>query len=285
MMFQWLSIFSRLPDRVMYALSSVLAPVLYHVVRYRRKTVNDNLFKAFPEKSPAERALIAKKFYSHLADVAVEILMLARLSRSQLSERVEIVGMEYLADCVDSGISAILLSAHQGNWEWMLTAVASVSPCPLDALYRPLHNATMDQFFMHVRSRMGAHMIPAEKAARVILKLRNEVRAFGILGDQNPRRRDEKFWVRFMGVETPMVIGPERIARLTGYPLFYVATERLSRGRYRCVISPLSCAPYPPEGEVSQLYADAMENHIRRQPECWMWSHQRWRYTRAEAPE
>jgi KDO2-lipid IV(A) lauroyltransferase len=127
-------------------------------------------------------------------------------------------------------------------------------------------------------------MIPAERAARVILKLRREVRAFGILGDQNPRKKDEKYWAMFMGVETPVVIGPERIAKLTGYPMFYIATERTARGHYRIVVTPLSEAPYAGEGEISQVYMRAVEAHIRAQPESWMWSHHRWRYSRVDCP-
>jgi KDO2-lipid IV(A) lauroyltransferase len=167
----------------------------------------------------------------------------------------------------------------------MLAAVASSIQYPLDALYRPLHNSVMERFFISIRSRFGASVIPAKKAARAILKLRKENRAFGIIGDQNPRRRDDKYWTIFMGVETPVAVGPERIAKLTGYPLFYVSMERLSRGRYRCVIAPLLESPYRGEGEISQKYMSVVEENIRKQPEFWMWSHHRWRYTREECPK
>lgn len=284
-MSRFLLLIAHLPESVLYWLSRILYFLLFYVFRYRRKTVWQNLSRAFPEKNETERQQLARQFYRYLADVVVEILMLARLTPPQLAERVEIVGLEYLHACSETNRSAILLSAHQGNWEWMLTAIASASPRPLDALYRPLHNRTMDDFFMRMRTRFGAHMIPADQAARVILKLRREVRFFGILGDQNPRRKDEKYWATLLGVETPVVIGPERIARLTGYPLFYVATERVGRGRYRCVITPLAQAPYGADGEVSQLYMKAVEEQIRKRPECWMWSHQRWRYRRQDCPE
>lgn len=282
-----LGLLARLPERVLYALSGLLAFLLFRVVRYRRKTVRQNLERVFRDMPAVQRGQLEKEFYRYLADVVIEILLMSRLSREALAGRVEIVGMEHLRACSEKGQSAILLSAHQGNWEWMLAAVASASPRALDALYRPLHNPAMDDFFMRIRTQFGAHMIPAEKAARVILKLRRETRFFGILGDQNPRRKDEKYWATFMGVETPVVIGPERIARLTGYPLFYVATEKLQRGRYRCVIAPLLEGSYGdlPDGEISQRYMAAVEDHVRRQPACWMWSHQRWRYRRQDCPE
>ena len=276
---------ARLPDKALYFLADILAVILFRLVRYRRATVDENILRAFPEKIAVERFSMAKDFYCHLADVVVEILMQSRLSREQLLRRVDVVGVEYLHACVKKNQSVILLSAHQGNWEWMVAAIASSIPCPLDALYRPLHNSVMDHFFIGIRSRFGASVIPAKKAAKAILKLRKENRAFGIIGDQNPRRKDDKHWTTFMGVETPVAVGPERIAKLTGYPLFYVSMERLSRGRYRCVISPLAEAPYSDEGEISQKYMSVVEANIRKQPECWMWSHHRWRYRREDCPK
>jgi KDO2-lipid IV(A) lauroyltransferase len=176
----------------------------------------------------------------------------------------------------------MLLAAHQGNWEWMLTVVASVIERPFDALYRPLHNREMDNFFMAMRTRFGVNMVAADRAARAIPMLRKQVRALGIIGDQNPRRKDEKYWATFMGIETPVSPGPERIARMTDCPVFYVGMERLKRGKYRCVIDLLAEGPYTVEGELSQEYMSAVEAHIRKQPECWMWSHHRWRYAKSD---
>lgn len=274
-----------LPTRALYFFADILAFVLERVVKYRYKTVAKNLAKAFPEKNAAERTQLAHRFYKHLADVIVEVIMLTRMKQEDLLQRFEIVGLDEVKAIMDQKQSVILLSAHQGNWEWMLTAVATASPYALDALYRPLHNPAADKFFMAMRTKFHARMVPADKAAKNILKLRKETRAFGVIGDQNPRRRDSKYWATFMGVDTPVAIGPERIAKMTSYPLFYVATEKLARGKYRCHIQPLAQPPYEGEGQVSQLYMSAVEAQIRQQPEYWMWSHHRWRYEKKDCPE
>jgi len=280
-----LKVIARMPEKILYAFSGLLAFFLMYIAKYRRKTTRENILRAFPEKAKKEILSIEKKFYQYLADVVVETIMLSAMTHKKLHERVEVVGLESISRYIENKQSVILLSAHQGNWEWMLAAVSMLCPCHLDALYRPLHNPDMDRFFMDMRTRFGSRMIPAEKALRVILKLRSETCAIGILGDQNPRRRDEKYWAQFMGIETPVFIGPERIAKMTGYPLFYVATHKLARGKYRCEIRLLAEAPYGVDGEISQMYMSAIESHVRSQPECWMWSHHRWRYTRADCPE
>ena len=59
----WL--FSALPFRVLYVLSDFNYLLMYHVWRYRRKVVRENLEKSFPEKTEAERLQIERKFYRY----------------------------------------------------------------------------------------------------------------------------------------------------------------------------------------------------------------------------
>lgn len=274
-----------LPEKVLYKLADILSCVLEKIVGYRKQTITKNIALAFPEKSVSERVAIAHGFYRHLADVAIEIIMLSRMRPESLLRRFDIQGAEIVNEIMRQGRSVILLSAHQGNWEWMLTAIAVSLHYPLDALYRPLHNAHAERFFMEIRTRFCSSMIPADKAGKTILRLRREARAFGIIGDQNPRRRDGKYWTTFMGVETPVAVGPERIAKMTNYPVFYVAVERVERGQYRCRIEALAQPPYDEDGCISQQYMNAVEQQIRQQPECWMWSHHRWRYEKKDCLE
>ncbi len=273
-----------LPESALYALAGLIRFMLFNVVRYRRDTVDLNLTKAFPEKSAAERLQLAKDFYQHLADVIVETVILNRLSAEELLGRVEVVGCEHMQALVDQQRSFLLLSAHQANWEWMLAALSISCPCPMNAIYRPLHIPAMEEWFRTLRTRFGASLIPAENAARSILRCRKEVRAFGIIADQNPRRLDDKFWLPFLGVETPAFPGPDRIARLTNYPALFVATEKLARGRYRCTITPLATPPYEQEDHIARLFMQRVEAQILHQPALWMWSHRRWRYTRQDCP-
>src|SRR6187431_561232 len=96
----FLNLIARLPDKVLYFLADILAVILFRAARYRRATVDENILRAFPEKSAADRLRMAKGFYRHIADVVVEILMQSRMSREQLLQRVDVVGVECLHACV-----------------------------------------------------------------------------------------------------------------------------------------------------------------------------------------
>lgn len=53
-------LFSILPFWMVYKLSDFLFPFFYKLIHYRRRVVNDNLRKSFPEKSSAEIRSIAR---------------------------------------------------------------------------------------------------------------------------------------------------------------------------------------------------------------------------------
>ena len=61
-----------LPLSFLYLLSDIAYPLLYYIIRYRRRLVRENLRYAFPEKSQQELVGIEKAFYRNLCDVFIE---------------------------------------------------------------------------------------------------------------------------------------------------------------------------------------------------------------------
>ena len=69
------SFLSRLPLSVLYWFADYLIyPVMYHLMRYRRKLVAKSLRNSFPDKSEAERKTIEKAFYHQFGSTIVETI-------------------------------------------------------------------------------------------------------------------------------------------------------------------------------------------------------------------
>ena len=66
-----LTLISRLPFRVLYAISDVVYFFVYWIVGYRKNVVRKNLSSSFPEKSKKELREIEKKFYHWLCSISV----------------------------------------------------------------------------------------------------------------------------------------------------------------------------------------------------------------------
>jgi Kdo2-lipid IVA lauroyltransferase/acyltransferase len=104
------------------------------------------------------------------------------------------------------------------------------------------------------------------------------VRAIAMVADQEPTTSERRHWTRFLNRDTAFYMGPEEIARITGFPVFFIAMRRRARGYYEMEFLPLApggsvMAP----GVLTERYVRLVEEQIRAAPADWPWSHKRWR--------
>jgi KDO2-lipid IV(A) lauroyltransferase len=135
---------------------------------------------------------------------------------------------------------------------------------------------------MHaIRTRFGAHLVPAKELLADLLQRRHIVRGIAMLADQEPTTSDHKHWVRFLGRDTAFYMGPEQMARATRYGALFVALRRTSRGNYEVEFMPLAGAGEQlAPGEFTSRYAWLVEQEIRAAPGDWTWGHRRWKLQR-----
>jgi KDO2-lipid IV(A) lauroyltransferase len=253
--------------------------LVYHVVRYRRQTVADNLAAAFPERSARELRVLEKRFYRHLCDLAVEILALRTMPLAEIQHRVTLENPDILQPFHDQQQSLLLLTCHQGNWEWLLHVVSAYIGCPIDAVYKTLHERAMDEFMFECRARSGKPIV-FKDAGREVLRRRREWRGFAMLADQAPFKRDkQRHWHPFFGRPGSFYLGPQKIAEAAQYPVIFVSMTQTKRGHYNAHFEVLAQPPYERGGSaILDNYIVALEKAIRRQPELWLWSNRKWKH-------
>ncbi len=270
---------SWLPLPLLYAIAWPGYLALYYVAGYRKAVVQQNLKHAFPDKSAREITVLAKKFYLQLVQVALEILKTRRMSAADIQRRVSVVNAQLLRD-YSNGFQqpVIILSIHQGNWEWMLHGVKLALDIPIDPVYKPLHDKKMDQLILEIRSQFGSRPISMSSAARDILRRRHEFRLFVLVADQAPIERERSHWVSFMNRDAAFYEGGETIAKATGYPVLFAQCRRRRRGYYEVEFKELARGPHDKDGHhIIEQYARLAEQAIRSEPESWLWSNRRWK--------
>ena len=275
----FVKLLSRLPFRVLYAVSDFLFFISYHVVKYRRKLVWKNLKNSFPDKSDGELKEIEKNFYKNLSDYAVEMLKLITISKEELKKRVVFNNPEISSRYITEGQSLLNLASHQFNWEWLLAAGSFILPGQMDFVYQPIHNKFFDRFSLECRSRFGAYGIKRDTVAREIVKRKHIVRNIALVGDQYPGySHDKKFSTTFLNQQTVFFQGPNQLALLSQYPVMYYSMRKTGRGYYETTIVELATPPYEKGNvEVLEKYAREIEKVIAKDPAGWLWSHNRWK--------
>ena len=277
---------SLLPFRALYLLSDGLYVVLFHMVGYRRKVVEKNLRMAFADKTDNDRLLIEHKFYHWLCDYFVESIKLLSISKEELQRRFTIANSDEVEKCFEEGQSAAAVLGHYCNWEW-LSCVGIDLPANrvMGLVYHPLRNRYFDRLFVDLRSHMGGVPIPKQDILRYLVKYRREgvMSLFGYISDQGPKMNNIHLWLDFMNQDTPVFTGSERIIRKMNNAVFYVEMSRPKRGYYTCTYHLITRQPDSlPEHEITRIFFQKLEQTIRKNPEFYLWSHNRWKRTREE---
>ena len=275
---------SWLPFPLLYGAAWLAYLVLYYVAGYRKAVVQENLAGAFPDKNEKEITVLAKKFYRQLTQVAFEIVRARRMSKADFRQRVKVVNPGLLREySKDFQQSVIILTIHQGNWEWMLHGVTAALDIPVDPVYKPLHNKTVNQLMFELRSQFGSRPIAMAQSARDILRRRREFRLFVLVADQSPTRSERGYWTTFMNRQAAFYPGAEVIAKRTGFPILFAQCRRRRPGYYEIEFHPLARPPYDNHDnhEITERYVRMAERAIRSEPQSWLWSNRRWKRDRA----
>lgn len=279
-----LKLFSRLPLRVLYLVADVLFFFSFYVVGYRRKIVQANLQRALPELDAAGRARIEKAFFRNLANYGVETLKLQTISPQELQRRMVYRNPEILRRLGAVQVPVIALASHHFNWEWLIAAAVLQVQLPFDYVYQAQPNAFFDRLSNYGRSRFGAYPIRRQVVAREAMRRKNVFRCIGILADQFPGHlHDKRYWAPFLHQDTAFFQGVNQLAIQMQYPVVYLTVRKVKRGYYEAEVIPLAHPPYAKDSlEVISRYIQETEKAVRARPAEWLWSHKRWKKTRAE---
>lgn len=275
---------SLLPLRVLYVLSDVLYPLLYHVARYRRRIVRKNLTASFPDKTIDEIKSIERRYYSWLCDYVVETIKLISISKRQMSRRMVFKNTEEVERSVAEGRSCAVYLGHVGNWEWITSLPLAVSECATCMqIYHPLESEVFDRLFLHIRGRFGAESVSMNDTLRRIIERRNEGKhmVIGFIADQVPMWNSIHYWTDFLHHDTPVFTGTERIACKCDMDVYYMEVTRIRRGYYEADFKLMTRnAAGSKEFEITEKYFRLLEQTITAHPPYWLWSHNRWKRDR-----
>lgn len=270
---------SLLPFWILYLISDLLFVIIFHVVKYRRKVVQENLANAFPEKTIEERREIERKFYGFLCDLIVETIKMFTISKKEIERRVKGNNAEVILDAFAKGKSVLGAVGHYGNWEMAGQRLSSAMTQPRVIVYKPLSNEVFDNAFLKMRSRFGATLVTMKNTLRKMMELRKEVSFSVLVSDQTPVQHEVNYFTEFLNQPTAVFLGLEKLARLMNCIVVFCDIRRVKRGYYECTIVPLFDDPKnTAPNEITEAHVKYLEKVIREEPAYWLWSHRRWKF-------
>ena len=219
-----------------YVVENLIFVLLRYCLRYRMKVVKTNLRNSFPEKDERELAVIRRRFYRTLAEIFVDTINLAGLTPEKGRSLLTVKGLEEQKERV-GGRDWIAMTAHFGCWEycsfWGLYDPTQI----VVAVYHPLRSRIVEAFYQRLRNGDYATTVAMKESLRFYLRNRaggigGRNLVMGLIADQNPPRRPDSRWFRFLNQDTIFFDGGEKLALRCNLPVYFVKMNRLRRGRY-----------------------------------------------------
>ncbi len=273
-----------LPKPLFYLVSDFLYLLVRYVFAYRKKVVYDNITRAFPEFTPSQVRLTARRFYHHLCDLILESAAAHFYSEFQINTRLTYRNPEVMQQLYNKRKQVIAVTAHYGNWE-LLTNIGHFTDHTILAAYKPLKNKYFDRMARENRERFRIVAVPMDQIARkMIHHFRERDPALTIfLSDQRPMMHNIQYWTKFLGQDTPLYMGAEKLARKMDAAVVFMKIRRVARGRYEVELEticedPKGIKPY----EITEAHVRILEHLIREEPGYWLWSHRRWKHSYRE---
>ncbi len=255
----------------------ILGRIAYYAVGRERRKALRNIAMAFPSWSEAQCRKTIHAMFLHHGNSLAEILWMPKMDLAKRDALNIVTGMDAVLKVIDDGEGVITFTAHCGNWEWLCYSMGMYGR-PVSVLQRERDEKQMNQFITDLRAKSGVRTIDrgSPSSAREMI---NVIRKGGMLAfvmDQNIRTESVK--VPFFGIPAPTPIGPTRFAiRSEAWVTIALAERRADGKQILTFTEPFRCTRDDDPVALTARITGAIEEHIRRVPEQWVWFHDRWR--------
>ncbi len=263
--------------RISAAAWTLIAPRLR---RHQRALAN--LAIAYPEKTVAEREVIARAMWGNLGRVMVETMRIDTIS--QQPERFDFLSKRMFDRYRGKSGPMIGVTLHQGNWELAIWPFTEAGGNPA-AIFRMVKNPYVDAYLRRQRQQLFPGGLfgkgdDAEnmKTARLMTDFVRQGGRLSIVSDLFDR---QGIAVPFFGQPAKSVIVPAMIARRVGARIWMGRCLRIgTTSRFQIELKELRVERTANQAEDIRRTTAAMqaqfEAWVRDAPEQFMWSNRRW---------
>lgn len=290
-----LFVLGKLPLELHYFNAIWLSVLIRKVFRYRVSLVAENLSYAFPEKSEEQRRQILKDFYRHFAEVFAEAIWFGSCTdrkRVVKSHIVELGDMTQIGEALQKAPGVMVMCSHAGNWELqggVELFVDDYGRNPIKGedvcvVYRRLSSALWDRVLGDSRCTPTKKIhnqegyIESKSIVRYVVTHQDKAKMYNMITDQRPYFSAPSYIrVNFMNRWCNTMSAAANLAAKMSMPVFF--SHMLRKPGFGYTLEYEMICPDASKADVEQImkkYYELLEADIRKQPENYLWTHNRW---------
>ena len=242
---------------------------------FKSKKVIEKNLSIFNEKIlESEKKRISLNMWKNYGMTFIEYIFLDFFRKN--NSHIQIVGEKNLDNIINKNNPAIFVSGHFANFELMSMEITKKN-IKLATIYRPLNNFFLNPFMEYIRKKYVCEnqIKKGLKGVRESIEYLKKDISIALMIDQ---RVSEGEKIPFFGKLAFTTTLPAQLAIKFNVPIIPVFIERIDQDKFRIeFFKEIYASNNDNKINLTKKLNKVLENMILKNPNHWIWTHNRWK--------
>ncbi len=241
-----------------------------------KRIIQSNIKRAFPNTNLENIEKISKSMWNNYGRIFAEYIFIKDFRSGNLSSNIEIDGEEILEEINKSKKQVVFVSGHLSNFELMAMCIEK-SGIKLSAIYRPLNNIFLNKIMERIRKKYICknQIKKGIGGLKHLINLKKKNYSTALMIDQ---RVSEGILSNFFNEKALTTTIPAQLIKKFNIAVVPIYIERIEGINFRIKVNnPIN---FPQETSIQNItdkLNQILEKMIYKNPNQWIWSHNRWK--------
>ena len=241
----------------------------------KKKSIIENLYKSKIVIKISDNQF-ANNVLGNYGRILAEYPFLKDFRKNKLEQFIKIDGIENLNKIKNNNKPVVFISGHFNNFELMAMQIEK-NGINLAAIYRPLNNVFLNKTMEQIRTKYICknQIRKGRSGTRKILENLKKGNSIALMIDQ---RVTQGIKIDFFGNLASTTTIPAQIIKKYECDLVPIYIERLEKYNFKMYVSqPIAINSEKSQEEISKHLNKILEKMILKNPDQWIWTHNRWK--------
>ena len=249
---------------------------LFGLLFRSKKIIRNNLLKAMPNLNNNEINTISKNMWENYGKILAEYIFIKDFRKTNLQNNIHVEGQKILDNIRNEGKPVIFISGHFNNFELMAMHIEK-SGIELAAIYRPLNNKFLNFIMEKIRKKYICKN-QIEKGLSGTKKLLSFFRKNTSIALMIDQRVSEGIKSNFFKHKAYTTTIPAQFIKKFNCKVVPIHIERKNNFDFKLTVyDPIKYTQEDTIDSITFKLNTIIEKMILKNPEQWIWSHNRWK--------
>ena len=252
-------------------IGKIFGPLFRSSLKVKKNLENSNI-----GNSNEERERIVKNMWGNYGRIFADYMYIKNFRNENLFKNIEVVGENILEEIKNEKEPVIFISGHFNNFELMALYLEK-SGIDLAAIYRPLNNKFLNPLMEKIRIQYicKKQIKKGISGTKEILKHFRNGTSIALMIDQRVSEGIKSKFFNNLALTTTI---PAQFVKKFKCKIVPVYIERKNKHQFILeILRPLSFSKDENIESITMNLNKVLEELIRRKPEQWIWTHNRWK--------